>query len=238
MLRNNARLPHDIDTLQTLVRDKQQLIDQLQAKNAVLQEQLNLALARRYAARSEKITTDQLRLFDEAEVDAHAVTPVMDGMTESSDTIVIAEHTRHQTRGRKPLPSTLPRVDIVHTLADPDRVCDHDGATLTEIGEVVSEQLDIIPATIRVLRHIHKKYACACGRCIKTAPLPAQPIPKSLASPGLLAHVVVAKYQDALPLYRQEHILQRSRHSSGVRRFITSLLHKKKSTLPWFCLVG
>jgi transposase len=80
---------------------------------------------------------------------------------------------------------------------------------MSEIGEVISEQLDIIPATIQVLRHIRKKYACDCGQCIKTAPLPAQPIPKSMASPGLLAHITVSKYQDALPLYRQETILQR-----------------------------
>ena len=70
-------------------------------------------------------------------------------------------------------------------------------------------QLDIIPAQIRVIRHIFKQYACQCGQCIRTAPLQAQPIPKSLASPGLPAHVTVSKYQDALPLYRQETILQR-----------------------------
>jgi transposase len=74
---------------------------------------------------------------------------------------------------------------------------------------VISEQLDIVPAKIQVTRHIRKKYACDCGKCIKTAPLPAQPIPKSMASPGLLAHITVSKYQDALPLYRQETILQR-----------------------------
>jgi len=77
------------------------------------------------------------------------------------------------------------------------------------MSEVISEQLDIIPAKIQVIRHIRKQYACRCGQCIKLAPLPAQPIPKSMASPGLLAHVTVSKYQDALPLYRQEQILQR-----------------------------
>ena len=81
--------------------------------------------------------------------------------------------------------------------------------SLTEIGEVTSEQLDIIPARIRVIRHIRKQYACRCGHCIRTAALPPQPIPKSLASPGLLAHITVSKYQDALPLYRQEAILRR-----------------------------
>jgi transposase len=63
---------------------------------------------------------------------------------------------------------------------------------------------------VRVLRHVRKKYACPhCQLGIKTAPLPPQPLPKTMASPGLLAHIAVAKYQDALPLHRQEHILKR-----------------------------
>lgn len=56
-----------------------------------------------------------------------------------------------------------------------------------------------MPAKTQVIRHVRKRYACDCGQCIRTAPLPAQPIPKSLASPGLLAHITVSKYQDALP---------------------------------------
>ncbi|MGR9108995.1 MAG: IS66 family transposase, partial [Gammaproteobacteria bacterium] len=70
--------------------------------------------------------------------------------------------------------------------------------------------LDIVPAKVQVIRHIRRKYACpCCQQTVKTAGLPPQPIPKSVASPGLLAHVAVAKYQDALPLYRQETILER-----------------------------
>ena len=98
-------------------------------------------------------------------------------------------------------------------------MCDHDGRVLSEIGEVTSEQLDIVPATIRVIRHVRKRYACDCGQCIKTARLPAQPIPKSMASPGLLAHVTVSKYQDGLPLYRQETILKRI----GIEGFVRLL---------------
>ncbi|MHB1586830.1 MAG: group II intron maturase-specific domain-containing protein [Acidiferrobacteraceae bacterium] len=74
---------------------------------------------------------------------------------------------------------------------------------------VTSEELDLIPASIRVLQHQRTQYACACGQCIWTAPMPARPIPKSMCAPGLLAHIVVSKYQDALPLYRQEQILAR-----------------------------
>lgn len=204
--------PDDIDALKALLIQQQDRIEQLESDNQqyqqkvlTLQEQLNLAIARRYAASSEKIPPAQYRLFDEAEIDTLA-----DDDVEAHDTITIAAHTRTTTkRGRKPLPTHLPRVEIIYTLDDAERRCDHDGAPLNEIGDVVCEQLDIIPAKIQVVRHIRKKYACACGQCIKTAPLPAQPLPKSLASPGLLAHIAVSKYQDALPLHRQEIILQR-----------------------------
>ena len=195
------QLPDDVDTLKSLVADQVARNEQLQSKVITLQEQLNLALARRYAASSEKIAPDQIRLFNEAEVDAEA-------QAEAVDTITVPEHTRKK-RGRRKLPESLPRIEVIHALADAERTCPHDGKTLTEIAEVTSEQLDIIPAKIQVIRHIRKQYACSCGHCIKTAPLPAQPIPKSMASPGLLAHITVSKYQDALPLYRQETILKR-----------------------------
>jgi len=213
------QLPDDLAALKALVAeqfvrneqleaDKQAAIEKnkrLYVQVLTLQEQLNLALARRYASSSEKVSKDQLHLFNEAEMDAYR-----DGVeaVEFEETLTIAEHTRKK-RGRKKLPEALPRIEVIHELPEGERHCDHDGAPLEEIGEVISEQLDIIPAQIRVIRHIRKKYACGCGQCIKTAPVPAQPIPKSLASPGLLAHVSVSKYQDALPLYRQEQILKR-----------------------------
>jgi len=212
------QLPDDIEFLKALVAEQaaqnEQLLTEkraadqenarLGAKVLSLQEQLNLALARRYAASSEKISPDQIRLFNEAEQEADMLVDE----EPADERITVPAHTRKK-RGRKPLPDTLPRVDVVHEMRADERQCPHDGNELSEIGEVVSEQLDIIPAQIRVIRHIRKQYACTCGQCIRTAALPAQPIPKSLASPGLLAHVTVSKYQDALPLYRQETILQR-----------------------------
>ena len=217
-------LPDDMDALKALlvaqeVRHEQLQVDQLavvheneqllaenhriKAQVLLLQERLNLAIAKRYAASSEQCSPDQIRLFNEAEVDTESNPP-----DTTTKVVTIAAHTRTLC-GRKALPEALPRLEVIHDLPAAERRCPHDGAVLTEIGDVISEQLDIVPATIQVLRHIRKTYACACGRCIKTAPLPAQPIPKSLASPGLLAHVTVSKYQDALPLYRQENILQR-----------------------------
>ena len=222
------QLPDDVDLLKSLLADqaikldeaatqKQQLLarneqlqtdkqtvvqknQHLEAQVLTLREQLNLAIARRYAASSEKISPDQYLLFDEAETDTE--------IELENDEVIVPAHTRKKG-GRKKLPETLPRVEVVHELSDEERICPHDGATLAEIGAVTSEQLDIIPAKIQVIRHIRKQYACKCGQCIKTAGLPRQPIPKSMASPGLLAHIAVSKYQDALPLYRQETILRR-----------------------------
>ena len=223
------QLPDDVDALKSLLADQAIKLDHFVVRNEQLQtdkqaveqknerlkfqvltltEQLNLALARRYAASSEKLSPDQIALFDEAELDGEAEPDSAVDASTDDDEITVAAHQRKK-RGRRPLPDHLPRIDVIHELAEDERHCDHDGQLLTEIGAVISEQLDIIPAKIRVIRHIRKKYACDCGQCIKTAPLPAQPIPKSMASPGLLAHITVSKYQDALPLYRQETILQR-----------------------------
>ena len=213
------QLPDDIDALKALVAEQaaynarllaekqagEKENARLNAKVLSLQEQLNLALARRYAASSEKLSPDQILLFDEAEAEALAE---LEAAAQAEADIEVPAHTRKK-RGRKPLPDTLPRVDVIHEIPEDQRHCPHDGQVLAEINQVVSEQLDIIPAQIRVIRHIRKQYACGCGQCIQTAPLPGQPIPKSMASPGLLAHIAVSKYQDALPLYRQEQILQR-----------------------------
>ena len=202
------QLPDDIDALKSLVAEQVARNEQLSTENQryktqvlTLQEQLNLALAKRYAASSEKISPDQVCMFNEAEA-------AVESAPDADDEIIVPAHTRKK-RGRKPLPDNLPRVDVVHELPESKRHCDHDGQLLVEIGEVISEQLDIIPAKIQVIRHVRKKYACNCGKTIKTAPLPAQPIPKSMASPGLLAHVAVSKYADGLPLYRVEKVLQR-----------------------------
>jgi len=162
-----------------------------------------LLLAKRYGPSSEKVSPDQLRLFNEAESDTQSV-----AAQEPAAAIPVAAHVR-QRGGRRPLQDTLPRVRIEHDLPDVEKRCSC-GCDLTRIGAETSEHLDIVPAQVRVLQHVRFKYACkACEETIKTAPVPAQPIPKSNASPGLLAHIAVAKYQDTLPLARQEKILQR-----------------------------
>ncbi|MEJ2118922.1 MAG: IS66 family transposase zinc-finger binding domain-containing protein, partial [Alphaproteobacteria bacterium] len=185
----------EIETLKQTLHARDQHI-------AILEEKLRLALHKRFAASSEKTSPDQPDLFNEAEaISAQAVA--------EEATTTVPEHKRRK-RGRKPLPDHIPRTRIEHDIPEHEKICAC-GCRKSRIGEAVSEQLDIVPAKIQVLQHVRFKYACmSCegveddGPAVTIAPLPPQPIPKSNASPGLLAHIVTAKFQDGLPLYRQE----------------------------------
>jgi transposase len=193
-------LPNDIKALKALVL-------KYRDEASSLREQLNLLIAKRFGPSSEKSDKQQLGLFNEAEA---AVDEAEEESASELETLTVPAHERKKP-GRKPLPDYIEREEVLHDLPAEEKVCPHDGTLLERIGEEVSEQLDVIPAKVRVLRHVRPKYACPCCRQgIKTAPMPPQPIPRSIASPGLLAYVATAKYADALPLYRQEDILQRA----------------------------
>ena len=119
---------------------------------------------------------------------------------------------RHKkNKSRKPLPAELPRIKQVIELEPAQRQCPC-GCELEEIGESVSEQLDIVPATVQVIQTVRKKYACkTCEKTIKTAPAPSVLLPKAMASSNTMAYVITAKYADGLPLYRLSEILKRHR---------------------------
>ncbi len=207
-------LPEDVEELQALLRaqarhyeqqlaERDQLLEQRDGTIERLQEQINVLLAKRFGASAEKVSDAQLGLFNEAELEAHTGEETEEAGTQ------VAAHRRGAPK-RKPLPEFLPRVDIEHPLPESERQCPHHGIALERFAEVVSEQLDIIPATVQVLRHIRGKYRCRCCEGhIRTAPMTPQPIPKSLASPGLLAYIATAKFVDAMPLYRQHQQLLR-----------------------------
>ena len=108
---------------------------------------------------------------------------------------------------RKPLPDHLPRESVEHRPAD--ACCPDCGGALKTLGEDVAEVLEYVPASFRVIRHLRPKLACAACDCIVQAAAPNRPIARGLAGPGLLAHVLVAKYCDHLPLYRQSGIYAR-----------------------------
>jgi len=208
-----VELPEDIESLRALAlrqldQNAQQLeqITEQSERIAFLEECVRLLRHQRFGRSSEKSPNSQLGLFNEAECAADAF-----DLEEADDDekIAVPAHMRRKS-GRRPIPAEIPRVEIVHDLSEEEKVCPHDGCRLQEIGQETSEQLEIIPATIQVLRHVRPKYACPdCKSGVRIAPLPAQPIPKSLAAPGLLAHIAISKYGDGLPLYRQEKMLQR-----------------------------
>lgn len=195
-------LPDDVATLKALLQAANKELRSLHRLLHAYQEEKRLAAARHFAPSSEKEAA-QYYLFNEAEWGASE-------SPEGTESVAPTEVKAPQRRGgRKPLPAKLPRVEIVHDLTDQAKQCAC-GGMKTKIGEAVTEQLDIIPAKVRVLRHIRLKYACKqCDTPPHTAPLPPQPMPKSQVSPGFLAYVITSKYADALPLYRQCHILAR-----------------------------
>jgi transposase len=194
-------LPEDVDQLRQLV------INQA-GELRFLREQFNLLMHQRFAASSEKYRyPGQHELFDEVETSAGDVSDSDDDPDEL--VIDVAPHARKKP-GRKPLPADLPRIEVIHDLGEDEKFCSEDGHALHRIGEEVSEQLEIIPARVRVIKRIRYKYACRhCETGVTTAAMPPQIIPKSIATPGLLAYVATSKYVDALPLYRQIAIFKR-----------------------------
>jgi len=136
---------------------------------------------------------------------------------EAGEPLVTRRIKKKHQHGRSPLPEHLPRIDIEHDLTEEEKPCPGCGELRCRIGQEISEQLEYLPASFQVLRHIRPKYACrqcdAAGHSpnIVTAAKPAQPIHKGLAGPGLIAYVAVSKFGDHLPLYRLEHIFARQK---------------------------
>jgi transposase len=106
-----------------------------------------------------------------------------------------------QSKPRLPLPDHLPRDERIYV--PKETACPDCGGSFKPLGEDISEQLEYIPASFRVIRHIRPKLACSCCDVIVQAPAPSRPIERGLAGAGLLAHVLVAKFADHIPLHRQ-----------------------------------
>jgi transposase len=198
-----------IDHHKSQLADKDQYISQLQ-------DQIRLLKALTYQARSEKARPHQdekqYHLFNEAEMISSLEDT--DAPGDEAGACQIPAYTRKK-RGRRPIPQEYPRVDVLHDIPEEEKVCTC-GCILSRIGEEISEKLSIVPQKIQVMRHIRPKYACrACegveddGPTVKTAPLPAQIIPQGIVTPGLLAYILVNKFADGLPFYRQSAMFER-----------------------------
>jgi transposase len=175
-----------------------------------LYEQITLMRRRMFGPSSENLA--QSCLFDEAEVLAAT-------STEAQDIAPLPAPIKSQqpARGKRgPLSPELKRVEIIHDVPEAARTCPC-GSPMVLIGQDVSEQLDIIPMQVRVLHHIRNRYGCPGSvHAPVTAAMPPQPLPKSNASPGLLAMLLATKYVDGLPLARFEKVL--ARHDVTVPR--------------------
>jgi transposase len=196
-----APLPSDVESLQRLVREQQA---QLLSRD-VLIEQLKLQLARlkklKFGHSSEQLDAQiaQLELsLEELEANAAAVAPLKAPANAPESKPV-----------RKPLPDHLPREAHVHEPATGSCNCPECGGTLRALGEDSSEMLEYVPQHWRVIKHVRPKYSCSVCQKIVQASAPSRPIERSYAGPGLLAHVLVSKYCDHLPYYRQSQIYAR-----------------------------
>jgi transposase len=209
-----APLPDDPAILQQMIRELLAVLRQTRDENEQLQHRLDLLLRRLYGPRTERFDPNQPLLipdaFDAPEVptasDA-APTPVP---AELGPATAAEPGKKQRGHGRKALPENLPRMPVRHELTEAERRCPECGETRTQISTERSEQLDYKPASLFVIVHERCTYACPhCEGHVITADKPAQPIPKGLPGPGLVADVITEKYADHLPLNRQERRLAR-----------------------------
>jgi len=200
-MKKDAMLPTSVPELHALIASLQEENTRLKQQYLRVLEQFKLAQQRRFTRSSESNVLQMELQFDEAE----AVTP--EELPQEDNTITVT-YTRSKPK-RRTLPDDLPREIIEHDIPEHDKQCAC-GCMKQRIGEEVTEQLEIIPAVLKIIAHVRPKYACnRCDESVSIAPMPKLFLPKSMATPSLVAHTLINKYQDHLPLYRQEKIWQR-----------------------------
>lgn len=183
----------------------------LAQKNRALQLQLQQVLRQQTGRRTEKVSDAQLRLVldqvgDDPIIDDSDTTARWDDAERADDGegVEAGDTPPKRKRGRKKLPEHLPREVHEHELAVAERACTECGVTMQSIGDDISEVLRYVPGRFVVDEHRRAKYACqCCDSTVVTAPGPKKLIDKGIPSPSLVAHVLVNKYEDHLPLARQ-----------------------------------
>ena len=197
-----SNLPQDAATLRCLVTTLLEDRQSQERRIRQLQHMLEQFLRARYGPRRERVNENQLFLFAAEILRSGKNEPMQKKMPASA-------RTKPKGHGRQRLPKSLKRQRVVFDLAEHERRCPHCQGSLKRIGEEISERLEYVPASMLVIEEACQKYVCRNGCTIVTAEKPMAPIEKGLPGPGLLAHVVVSKYGDHLPLHRQEAIFRR-----------------------------
>jgi transposase len=218
---DSLSLPNNVTALRTLLlaREQEHAAELEAARNglkdqALQIEQLKARLAKllrqRFGSSSEKLRgqIDQLQLMIGDLEEAYAeTTPPEPEPAPGPPAIEPETQARRCKPKRKPLPENLPRDVVEHPAAC---ACPKCGGALRRLGDDVTEILEYVPGAFRVTRHVRPKMSCRCCESITQAPAPSLPLNRGLAGPGLLAHVLVGKFRDHLPLYRQAEIFARN----------------------------
>lgn len=203
MIADPAQLPNDVDALKRMIVAMAQ--DAVHARTLI--EKLRFELARlkrqQFGTSSEKLDgrVEQLELAiealetDRAERSTDNEAPVSEPLDEVGP-----------KPARRALPDHLPREEVIHP---GPCACPSCGGKLRRIGSDVTETLDYVPGRFKVIRHVREAFSCGACETVVQAPAPFHAIARGRAGPGLLAHIMVAKFDDHLPLYRQAEIYAR-----------------------------
>lgn len=221
--RERSKLPNDGESLKDIIvyqwevidtlkaefqeyREKtDRLIHQLTQKIESLEHQVSALKRNRFGQRSEKNKTKPSSSKEDA---PKGDSPASKEDAPKSKTRKKGANQNHP--GRRPLPEHLQRVQVDYDLNAEEKICPHCAALLTRIKNLVTEQLDIVPAHLIVKQYVRAQYACrTCYGTIKTADMPAQPIDKGRASAALLAHLITEKFDFYMPCYRLERWFKR-----------------------------
>ena len=229
------QLRHLAATLMAQVEEKDQALRHSEQVNQELTYELALLKRHAFGKRSEQLNILQISLLEE-KVDADIA--AIEAELEELATPAKPPATQRKPK-RQPLPDNLPRVEIRHDPESEHCAC---GCQRRRIGGEISEKLDYTPGVFTVERHIRGKWVCDECETLTQAPMPAQVIDKGLPTSGLLAQVMIAKYADHQPLYRQAQIFARAldgrqRHCPGrgpdidhrQRRLQPLLVHRGRS---------
>jgi transposase len=200
---NDVRLQAENELLREELKRKDARIAQLEESLRLLEQRFNQLLRMHYGRKSEKIPDGQIELA----LGMAAPAPVIPEVPTSAP-VPPPELKIRRKRGRRNIPDDLPEVVQVHDLPPEEKTCEHCGKEMALIGADEAVKIGYEPARLHKLVHRQLKYACKCEHCahsgigVHTAPRPGEPVPGCIADASLMAHIIVAKSRDHLPLYR------------------------------------
>lgn len=206
-MKTAQKLQQEVTELKAVIQQKDTQLAQSKTHIQNLESALIELKKYRFGSSSEKQKNnkDQLPLFNEAEY-----------VEDTKKTPKVTKN-KKKVGKRKDLPGDLERINNTHDIEEDQKTCPHDQTPLKFIGQITTEQLHFEPATIKVIEHRQNKYACpCCNKYIVLAKKPKDIIPKSIATPELLAYISISKYADGLPLYR---LVLSKRPNHAVKRF-------------------